>query len=404
MRVYAADESVCQGKRIPCALLPEKPNWRVPFLLIVHSDDPPRLLDEEQEFWRMGRKRLAPATACLKSGGAVLFVDTTKFGGLGNALAAAKFEGSYNGRLHCLPESCPDVKKDDQTGSRPLLIRFEQFFHRIQGLRPDEAIPWKDLEAPQTPNNLIALYLLLKAAQCSRQVALDKLRMWRAADPEWKTQLLLGAFSEYVDLAGDVHYWLSAGLPDFRSNLRLSPQARFDVTGSCDALLKFVSRRLGSAVSCELAQRKTNLEHNRLKHMLINSLRSKHTDWLSSEAFPAELSVLEICIAEARAISSALIDGYSPAQMVELGPLRYLPEQTRVAVRDAIHCAYLKCGIVQNKKDALENATQQFEKVARLIQSAWNSTAREELLHRLGAASRELQEKLNELPEGIVWP
>ena len=153
------------------------------------------------------------------------------------------------------------------------------------------------------------------------------------------------------------------------------------------------------------------LKHTWLERRLLPLLKRERSAWLEAapgRPLPSPLEGITGRIKEARELLAALVDGYSPAQLVDREPLRVLPDDIKKIIQDAIHRAYLDLRIIQPLASELEAAIKQLEKVVEKVVTAWaNAAAREmraRVLEELEVAAERLRRALEALPRGVVLP
>jgi hypothetical protein len=96
----------------------------------------------------------------------------------------------------------------------------ESFLKIVAGLNPWDPIPWREVEPPATHENLLALYLLLKALEIMNEEARNTvLSAWSAMPEDWKKGMLEAAKREHRDIHGDTTLELPVG-PDLSAEGR----------------------------------------------------------------------------------------------------------------------------------------------------------------------------------------
>ena len=111
--------------------------------------------------------------------------------------------------------------------------------------------------------------------------------------------------------------------------------------------------------SNEFEQRRTGLKHTWLENRLLWQIRQQRDEWLEIPPDGEPPSVIVGAVArcaEVRKLIHALVDAYSPAQLVDAGPLRALPDDTRRSISVAVHRIYLDLGFVQPIVPEIEEA------------------------------------------------
>jgi len=139
---------------------------------------------------------------CLNAGGAILFLSGTPYAG--SAARANQLSNEHRRRIHCLNTSI--------SGSESKVAeRLLRFLKIVEELKPDEPIPWKEAEPASWPQNLVALYLVLKAMEYAPHDAESIREGWATMEQKWRRKLLTDALDEYEDNGFSEHEWLTLG-------------------------------------------------------------------------------------------------------------------------------------------------------------------------------------------------
>jgi hypothetical protein len=161
----------------------------------------------------------------------------------------------------------------------------------------------------------------------------------------------------------------------------------------------------------DLDELRATLEHTWLKRRLLYRLRTERDEWLkavATEPLPDILAGIPAQIEETRKLLTSVIEGYSPARLIDHGLLAALPEKARDLIRDAVHKAYLNSEAMQPIVCRLEAALSDFESNAEEIPCAWFSGVGDEKLTRvlmnLEYSAERLRKALLELPQEVVLP
>ena len=159
---------------------------------------------------------------------------------------------------------------------------------------------------------------------------------------------------------------------------------------------------------CPIAGQARSLGHTWFRHCLYNPLKGDLEDEFSGGIQlltpPKSLSYLRIKTNEAEGILDAAVSEFSPASLVDQGPLARLPEEIRDVIKEGVHARYLEAMLVQPLCHELEIALQEMKTVALVIDTEWTQTGRIPLIERLLAASGRLYAALEALPSGYVLP
>jgi hypothetical protein len=159
----------------------------------------------------------------------------------------------------------------------------------------------------------------------------------------------------------------------------------------------------------EFEQRRTALKHTWLENRLLRQIRQQRTEWLEKPGDGEPPSVIvgaAARCAEVRQLIQTLVDAYSPAQLVDAGPLRALQDEARRPISVAVHRIYLNLGVVQSLLTEIEEAVAGLEAAVALCIREWsaNPNMRSAALDALDGAAVRLRETLEVLPRGIILP
>lgn len=166
----------------------------------------------------------------------------------------------------------------------------------------------------------------------------------------------------------------------------------------------------GNLIFHEIDARRASLKHTWLERRLLGQLRTERGTWLKerSQRLPNVLAGLSGRIQEIRSLLADIVEGYSPRQLIDHGPLGILPDEVRQAIKAAVHQAYLELGIMQPLVAELEGALNQFERIAEKVIGAWEDGAlvkkRAQILDELEVATERLRQALDAFPRGVVLP
>jgi hypothetical protein len=174
--------------------------WEEPWLWVIHAGRSPRIFFKE---------RPTSAKACIDRGGGILFISGYPYGGFDDEDEAKEFEQDpeKRGRVHCLRVACSSKSKKVQE-------RLYKFLDGVGSIKGWEEIQWDKAEPAPWPENLVAIYLLLKAIEFSPKDAQNIRDAWGLMDSSWRRQVWVNAWSEYYeDLSLNEDDWKNAGLP-----------------------------------------------------------------------------------------------------------------------------------------------------------------------------------------------
>jgi hypothetical protein len=151
------------------------------------------------------------------------------------------------------------------------------------------------------------------------------------------------------------------------------------------------------------------LRHTWIENRLILELQVDREEWLqasASDPVPRVLEGIPFQLERLSEILNSMIENYSPAQLVDRGPLGTLPEEVRALLRGALHEAYLASGEVLLLQQDLREAIENFSCVAGKIEPIWRSGDREAkngLFNELATQASRLFTALW-LPQGVILP
>lgn len=162
-------------------------------------------------------------------------------------------------------------------------------------------------------------------------------------------------------------------------------------------------------INPDLDDLRATLEHTWLKRRLLTRVRAERAEWLKAVgtgSLPKVLAGIPARIKETRKLLACLIEGYSPAQLVDLCPLAALPHETKKIIKGAVHKAYLDSGVIQPLAAQLRGALDEFEAEAAEIGPAWTGAAGakkiDSVLDGLETAAERLRQALLDLPREVV--
>ncbi len=186
-------------------------HWDDPWFWVVHpGSDLTSFLDEKKR----------NISECVRRGGAILFISGSARCGLESNETAEKLEAEQNGRIHFLRSSCGD----SLPGSPPSRVaeRILHFIKLVEDLEAYEAVPWSEVEAGKWPENLLAVYLVMKALETCPEDAPAIRNAWDLMDSAWKRRVWANAWKEYhEDLKLRGTTWTGAGLPSLDGDLSM---------------------------------------------------------------------------------------------------------------------------------------------------------------------------------------
>jgi len=113
---------------------------------------------------------------------------------------------------------------------------------------------------------------------------------------------------------------------------------------------------------------------------------------------------------EARRFAREMVDGFSPAQLVDSGPLTSLSTEARAGLKSVIHGEYLEQTSIEERSGPIAGAVDELGKALSDFRDVWYQRSQAEAdqvragFEQLQARARALHEMLGNLPEGIVLP
>jgi hypothetical protein len=206
-------------QKLPLASQPNfsdyEDDWDDPWFWLVHPGSLSSFLIEKQE----------QISKCIKKGGAILLISGSP---LCSEEKAQRLEAEKNNRIHFLRSSCID-SPPNSVPSR-VAVRILRFLKLIEDLNPYDAVPWSEVEASRWPENLLAIYLVVKALQTCPEDESAIRNAWDLMDTEWKRSVWVNAWNEYhQDLKMNASNWTDAGLPPLDGDLRMPVSSKVGV-------------------------------------------------------------------------------------------------------------------------------------------------------------------------------
>lgn len=169
------------------------------------------------------------------------------------------------------------------------------------------------------------------------------------------------------------------------------------------------SLKVRSGLPCRKADERGTLRHTWLDRRLMYGLKVDRDKWLRASAgdpLPRVLAGIPFQLEKLGALLNLMVEDFSPAQLVDSGPLGGLPQELRQLLREALHKAYLASGEIVLLQQTLRDAIEGFTAAAARIETAWRSGDRNEkdfLFDELSAQACRLRDALA-LPQGVILP
>jgi hypothetical protein len=171
---------------------------------------------------------------------------------------------------------------------------------------------------------------------------------------------------------------------------------------------------------CEAALQRGLLWHSWLKNQILKTdagyvayIHSRPSLLGERESFEQKIQPggeFELRLDEARRFARDMVDGFSPAQLVDSGPLANLSDEVRVSLKSAVHGEYLARTLIEEHTGPVAEAVEELGKALGEFKDVWyrrppsGAGLIKENFEQLQARARVMHEILGDLPEGIVLP
>jgi hypothetical protein len=167
-----------------------------------------------------------------------------------------------------------------------------------------------------------------------------------------------------------------------------------------------------SGIACSQAILRSQLKHTWLENQLVNKSEDDIVFFWQGPGWPSLECEFRGRVSEAEQLINDLESGFSPAQLVDQLPMLVgLADDTKAAIKQAVHEVYLERSCITKLHDPLNQALSALKDALARVLSAWRQPqspeSEQELrqawraLIRCGEAFRNL---LDRLPRGIVLP
>lgn len=116
------------------------------------------------------------------------------------------------------------------------------------------------------------------------------------------------------------------------------------------------------------------------------------------------------CLMQTRELVKAMVDGFSPKQLIDQGVLASLPSEIRDKLKTAVHERYLAETTITDLKHSLSEAIRDLETAILKFAAAWKAEPphnAEEVKRgytTVQDAARHVRDVLDQLPKGILLP
>jgi hypothetical protein len=131
--------------------------------------------------------------------------------------------------------------------------------------------------------------------------------------------------------------------------------------------------------------------------------------WLDAkpgDQLPEVLAGIPAHIGRLQKFLASMVEDFSPAQLVDHGPLAQLEDSVKDMLRRALHDAFVASGAILPFQEDLRLAVQEFSSAAGQLETVWRTGDRERkaaFLSELEAKALALREALA-LPQGVILP
>lgn len=173
-------------------------------------------------------------------------------------------------------------------------------------------------------------------------------------------------------------------------------------------------------VPCNSAMLRGILRHSWLKNQILTmdagyviQMRGRPSLHEEREAFERKIrpgGEFESRLGEARKLVREMVDGFSPAQLVDTGPLAGLSPEARAAIKSVLHREYLSRTMIEKCAEPATAACDALEIALREFSDNWfrepypGAVVIRKKFEELQLRARSLNDSLGDLPEGIVLP
>lgn len=353
-----------------------------PYLLVIHPTNTQRWIKDE-----------LPERINHSYCRGILLVKGVPRAGIGEE-EFQKLKDVYGSRFH-ISARAVGTEQEDSRLSGVSAARFRKFF---QNVRTKDVLDWNILDPPW-PESLVAVYLLAKVMSNNAQAAelIENARSdW---EPIWEE-----AKSEFESLADNL-----------MTHARLERNTAAEITNQISQHLK----KIVAQVPCEAAMKRGILRHSWLKNQILPinpdyvvrvhnspSLLDVRRDFERLIGTNGEFSVhLDVAAQLARNLDT----GFSPAQLVDSGPLAIVPNDTRKIIKSRIQAEYLDSNRIEEQRAPIVNAARDLRKALNEFAASWfqRPPVGEDVIRdgfvRVQTNAAVLQDVLGNLPEGFVF-
>jgi hypothetical protein len=170
---------------------------------------------------------------------------------------------------------------------------------------------------------------------------------------------------------------------------------------------------------CSAARLRGILRHSWLKNQILGmdagfvvQMHGRPSLHEARESFERKIrpgGEFDLRLSDARQLVRDMVEGFSPAQLVDSGPLAALPAETLAAIKSVIHREYLSETRIEQCAEPIAAACDLLADALRDFSDVWFGRAAglgmvRKSFEQLQLRARALHEQLEKLPEGIVLP
>ena len=166
-----------------------------------------------------------------------------------------------------------------------------------------------------------------------------------------------------------------------------------------------------TGTKCESGDVRATLSHDWLKKQLLRGiaiLRETKPACSANGPTPPVIVNAADWLEEATRVADNIIEDYSPARLIEGGPLSSLPDDLQRVIKEAVHKAYLDLGFIQALADEVTSAIAELRNARECLVKTWepatDATMRYSTLDRLEEAAIRLKRSFDALPDGVILP
>jgi hypothetical protein len=351
------------------------------YLWVIHPNDTKRWINDELP------ERLSDVHCR-----GILLVKGVPRAGISEELFLS-LKNQYGTRFHISAQAVGTTQEDSRL-TRLNAARFARFFEHA---RSRDVLNW-DILDPPWPQSLVAAYLLARVMSADLQtgVAIEGNRTdW---EPIW-----IEAGKEYTALTG--HTMTSA---------------RLDNTTAAEIAEEMGEQveKITSQIPCDAAQKRGILRHSWLENQVLPVseeflilMRKSGTLVKARKSFERMIEprgqFSDYCNL-ANQLVLGMVDGFSPACLVDDGPLAILPTPLSEVIKSALHSQYLEQSRIEEHSVPISNAIKNVKKALGRFSRLWfqqpkvDDQSIKSAFAAVQATAAGLQKQLGTLPEGFV--